>query len=45
MLVLIQQMQWPSAVLTSVLVLAQSTWTMLAAVVVRVASLIAHIAL
>ena len=38
-------MQWLSAVLTLVLVLAQYTWTMLAAVVVRVASLTARIAL
>ena len=35
---LCQQMQWPSLMLTSVLVLAQSIWTMLVAVVVRVTS-------
>ena len=35
---LCQQMQWPSLMLTLVLVLAQSIWTMLVAVVVRVTS-------
>ena len=40
-----QQLQWHSAMLTLVLVLAQSIWLMLAAVVVRVASLTAHITL
>ena len=40
-----QQMQWPSSVSTLVLALAQSTWMMLAAGVVKVDSLPAHIVL
>ena len=39
-----QQMQWPSAVLPLVLVLVQSTWTMLLAVAVRGISLIVTVA-
>ena len=35
-------MQWPLAMLDMVLVLAQSTWIMLAALAVKVASLSAH---
>ena len=38
-------MQWLSLMLTLVLVLAQSTWTMLLAVVVRVTSLTVPVAL
>jgi len=37
-------MQWPLAVLTLVLVLAQSTWTMLIAVAVKVTFLTAPVA-
>ena len=37
-----QQMQLPSAVLTLVLVLVQSTWTMLTVLAVKVTSLTAH---
>ena len=37
-------MQWPLAVLTLVLVLVQSTWTMLTAVVLKETSLTAQVA-
>ena len=37
------QMQWASVVLISVLALAQFTWTMLLAVVVKVISLTVHV--
>ena len=40
---LCQQMLWPFTMLTSVLVLDQSSLTVLAAVAVRITSLIAHI--
>ena len=39
-----QQVQWPSTVLILVLVLVQSTWTMLTAVEVKVISLNVYIA-
>ena len=38
-------MQWPSIVPTLVLVLAQFTWTMLAALAMRAILLAAHVAL
>ena len=43
--VLCLQMQWLSSLLTLVVVLVQSTWTILAAVAVRLTSWIAHMAL